>query len=120
MGSMPTEDEERPSPNFGTQAIVGAVATGVGIHLGGVAGGAAGAYVTPYLIALLKKVRDGWWQDQENNIADMAEAAMCAGGFSPENLAELAGRTSNTRLITATAVDSATRTAWPPKVRALG
>jgi hypothetical protein len=40
--------------------------------------------------------------------------------FRPEELGERMGRSQRTRLLTATAAESAAKTAWPQKVRALG
>ena len=59
-------------------------------------------------------------RDQRDNIADMAETAATTAGFSPEELGERMGRSQRTRLLTATAAESAAKTAWPHKVRALG
>lgn len=117
---MTTDDEEQREPGVGTQAIVAGVAAGGGALLGGPLGAMVGAGMTPYLVALVGKVQDEWRRNQSENIANMAEAAMNTAGLSPEELAERMGRSQRTRLLTATAAESAAKTAWPHKVRALG
>jgi hypothetical protein len=76
--------------------------------------------MTPHLAALVDNVIDEWRRNQRDNIADMAETAATTGGFSPEELGEHMGRSPRTRLLTATTAESAAKTAWPHKVRALG
>ena len=117
---MGTDGEEQREPGIGKQAVVAAVAAGVGARLGGPLGAAAGGGMTPYLTALVDNVLDEWRRDQRGNIADMAAAAAATGGFSPGELGGRMGRSPRTRLLTATAAESAAKTAWPPKVRALG
>jgi hypothetical protein len=117
---MATEPEERREPGIGMQAIVGAVATGAGARLGGWPGAAAGGWVAPYLLELVDKVRDEWRRDQRDNMVGMAEAAAFSAGFGPEELVQRMGRSQRTRLLTVTAAESAAKTAWPHKVRALG
>ena len=111
---------EQREPGIGKQAAVAAVAAGIGAQLGGTLGAAAGAGMTPYLTALVDNVLDEWRRDQRDNIADMAETAAIAARFSPEELGKRMGRSQRTRLLTATAAESAAKTAWPHKVRALG
>lgn len=117
---MATEGEGQQEPGLGTQAATAALAAAAGMRLGGVLGAAAGAGMTPYLVALVDNVRGEWQRDQRKNIADMAEAAAAAAGYSPEELGEQIGLSPRTRLLTATAAESAAKTAWPPKVIALG
>jgi hypothetical protein len=76
--------------------------------------------MTPYLTALVDNVVAEWRQDQRDNIADMAQTAATTAGFTPEELGERMGRSPRTRLLTATAAESAAGTAWPPRVRDLG
>jgi hypothetical protein len=116
---MATEDDAI-QPGLGTQAVTGALAAAAGARLGGVLGAAAGAGATPYLVALVDNVRDEWRRDQREHIAKMAEAAAEAAGYSPEELGQQMGRSRRTRLLTATAAEAASKTAWPPKVIALG
>jgi hypothetical protein len=117
---MTTDGEGQREPGIGKQAVVAAVAAGIGAQLGGTLGAAVGAGMTPYLTALVDNVLDEWRRDQRDNIADMAETAATTAGFSPEELGERMGRSQRTRLLTATAAESAAKTAWPHKVRALG
>jgi hypothetical protein len=117
---MTVDDEEQHGPSIGTQAIVAGVAAGGGALLGGPLGAAVGAGMTPYLAALVDNVIDEWHRNRRQNIADMAETAAITAGLSPEELGARMGRSQRTRLLTNTAAESAAKTAWPHKVRALG
>jgi hypothetical protein len=117
---MATDGEEQREPSIGKQAVAAAVAAGVGVRFGGPLGAVAGAGMTPYLTALVENVVDEWRRDQRENIADMAQTAAITAGFTPEELGERMGRSQRTRLLTATAAESAAKTAWPHRVRALG
>jgi hypothetical protein len=118
--SMTTDDEDQSEGGIGKQAVVGAVAAVVGYQLGGPLGAAVGGGMTPYLAALVDNVIAEVRTDRRDNIAEMAEAAGTAAGLGPEVLGERMRRSQRTRLLTANAAESAAKTAWPPKVRALG
>ena len=117
---MPRTEDDGTQPGLGTQAVTGGLAAAAGMRLGGTLGAAAGAAMTPYLVALVDNIRDEWRCDQRENIAIMAEAAAGAADYSPEELGEQMGRSPRTRLLTATAAEAASKTAWAPKVIALG
>jgi hypothetical protein len=117
---MATDGEKQREPGIGKEAVVAAVAAAAGAQLGGPLGAAVGAGMTPYLAALVDNVIDEWRRNQRDNIADMAETAAATAGLGPEELGEQMGRSQRTRLLTATAAESAAKTAWPHKVRALG
>jgi hypothetical protein len=76
--------------------------------------------MAPYLLAVVDRVRGEWQTDQRRNIEAMAEAAADAAGWSAGELGDQMGRSPRTRLLTATAAEGAAKTAWPPKVLALG
>ena len=120
IDSMATDGDEQREPGIGEQAVTAAVAAGIGVRLGGPLGAVAGAGMTPYLTALVGNVVDEWRRDQRDNIADMAQTAATTAGFTPEELGNRMGRSQRTRLLTATAAESAAKTAWPHRVRALG
>jgi len=117
---MATDSGEQREPGIGKEAILAAVAGGVGARLGGALGAAVGAGMTPYLTALVDNVRDERRRDQRDNIGNMAKTAANTAGFTPEELGKQMGRSQATRLLTATAAESAAKTAWPDKVHALG
>lgn len=58
--------------------------------------------------------------DQQRRISQMADAAGEASGRTSEALGQLMGSSEQTRLLTATAAEAAAKTAWPPKVIAIG
>ena len=112
-------DQQRTS-GLGAQAVTYGLAAAAGARLGGALGAAASASASPYLLALIDKVRDEWQVDQRGNIAAMTEAAAAAAGYDADELGEQMGRSPRTRLLTATAAESAAKSAWPPKIIALG
>src|SRR6266704_599496 len=120
MEGMTADDDEQRDSGLGKEAVAAALTTAIGARLGGTLGAVAGAGMTPYLADLIDKVRDEWRRDQRANTADMAATAATTAGLSPEEFGDRIGRSSMTRLLTATAAESAAKTAWPPKVRALG
>jgi hypothetical protein len=113
----PHEKESRAS-----EAVAMAAAAFVGARLFNdvAVGSAAGAGLGPYLREFVDRVRDEWRVDQRQNIEVMAETAATVGGWSPNEFGEQMGRSPRTRLLTATAAEAAAKTAWPPKVVALG
>lgn len=121
IGSMAsTYSDEQGESGIGKQAVTAAVAAAIGERLGGPLGAAVGAGMTPYLDALVDNVLNEWRRDQRDNVAEMAETAAITAGVNPQELGERMGQSQRTRLLTATAAESAAKTAWPPKVRALG
>jgi hypothetical protein len=119
-GTSGDDDTDHREPGPGREAAAGIAATLIGARLGGTLGAMAGAGMTPYLSPLVDKIIDEWRRDQQANIAEMAETAATTAGLDPEEFGERIGRSATTRLLTATAAESAAKTAWPPKVRALG
>ena len=114
------DDEEHGAPGSGSGAAAGIVGTFIGVRLGGTVGALAGAGMPPYLAPLFERVIGEWRRDQQKNIAEMAETAATTAALGPEDFGERIGKSPTTRLLTATAAEGAAKTAWPPKVRALG
>jgi hypothetical protein len=110
----------KDDPSVGKQAIAGAIGALVGQRLAGLPGAVAGSASVPYILALIDQVQAEWRQDQRQRIVTMTEAAGEASGRDPDALGVLMGSTEHTRLLTATAAEAAAKTAWPPKVVAIG
>jgi hypothetical protein len=91
----------------------------VGVKLGPEAA-VAGAAAVPYLELLARWAWDGFRPDSQRRQAEMLGVTAEAAAQDPEQLADLIGQSEGTRLLTATAMAGAARTAWPPKVAALG
>ena len=69
---------------------------------------------------MAEKMRDAWRRDQRYNVAVMAAAAAIEAGWSAEDLGDRMARTATARMLTGLAAEAAAKTAWPPKVIALG
>lgn len=113
------EETEKPSGSRIPRSAAAAFGALAGVRLG--PGGAiAGAAAGPYLQDLASKAWDEFRTDSQRRQADMLRSAAEAAEAGPEELAGLIGKSEQTRLLTATAMAGASRTAWPPQVAALG
>ena len=112
------EDEKRRERAL--QIIGNVAAAGAGQLLGGPVGAMAAAAGSFYLVDLARKVWDEVRPDQQRRAAEMLDAAAKAAGRKDEDLERLIMASERTRLLAFTAIDAAARTAWPPRVRALG
>jgi len=113
-------------PGVGTRVVLNAAFAYAGYKVGAGdpaligAGLAAGAGIEPIAEVFLSRLPSEWRRDQEENVAAVAIVAAAEGGWSAQELGRKAGRSQATRLLTGTAADAAAKTAWPPKVIALG
>jgi len=84
-------------------------------------GAVAAASALPYAERIAHLVFSEFKPDAQRRIDTMlASADEALGGEGADTLAGLSGKSERTRLLTVTAMDAAARTAWPPKVSALG
>jgi hypothetical protein len=118
--------QDKSEPTLIQRSIAGAgIGAGTAAATGSpplvvLAAGAGGA-VLPYAEVVARRVFDEFRADAQARVDQMLAAIdQELGGSGPEELVELTGKSEHTRLMTALAVDSAARTAWPPKVMALG
>jgi hypothetical protein len=81
---------------------------------------AAGGGSLPVAGTMFARLLREWRRDQEDNVKALNIVTAIEGGWTDEELAEKAGRSQATRMLTGIAIDAAARTAWPPKVIALG
>jgi hypothetical protein len=81
---------------------------------------ASGAAAVPGAEVAWAKIRAEWQRDQEDNVMALGIVTAAEGGWTNEELQERAGRSQATRLLTSIAVETAAKTAWPPKVIAIG
>jgi hypothetical protein len=114
------EAEVAVAPGLGVTALAGATAAVAGFAAGGPFGAAIGAAATPFLAVVFQKTADKIWSDRSRRADDMLEAAAGAAGLTPEQLADRAGESEQTRFLTDKAVQAAADTIWPAGVRAIG
>jgi len=124
LDSVEPEDTEpadvAEQPTRMVRAVADAALILVGARLGGVDGAMLATFATPYGEDFLQKALGELKGDKQHRWSQMfgstAERAEC----SPDELIGLIDDSERTRLLTATAMTAAARTAWPEKVYALG
>jgi hypothetical protein len=115
----PGEDENREPDSVGPKIVAGLAVAGASIRLGpevALALGAAG----PLFESLAERAWGEFRPDARRRAARVLSTAAEEIGCDDEQLGELIGSTETSRLQTGLAMDAAQRTAWPPKVYALG
>lgn len=121
----PTTDE----PTLLERSLAGGMLVGGSVAAGAASGSsalasaaaAAAGMALPYAEIVAHRVFDEFRADARARADRMlAEADKELGGGGPSKLADLTGRSEQTRQVTAIAVDAAARTFWPPKVVAIG
>ncbi|MFT4264834.1 MAG: hypothetical protein QM572_15725 [Nocardioides sp.] len=114
------QDDENSGREAAQEAGAAALGALVGLAIGGPEGSVIGAVATPYLQPVLAKVWDEVRSDGRRRAGSVAQIAADSLGDDAAAFGDRASATEQTRLLTATAMDGAVRTAWGPKVRALG
>jgi hypothetical protein len=111
-------DDDKPARLFqrSAAAVVGAVIAERLAPGGALLGAASG----PYLEVLARRVWDEVGPDVRHRQAEVLGVAAETADQGLEEFAVTACETEQKRLLTATAMTGAARTAWPPKVYALG
>ena len=103
------------------RAILDAAVVGAGLRLGADAGAVVSTFAIPFAEEIVRRARDEFRTDAEQRVAQMlgsvAEELECD---DPDQLGDMIGKSERTRLLAITAVDGAIRTAWPPRVVAIG
>ncbi len=115
---MTSDEDQEPSRLI--RAVADASAVVAGARLGGIDGIAIGALSSPYLEDFLNKAVGEFRSDARRRVKGMLTSASIAAECDPEKLAGLINASERTRLIAMNAMTSASSTAWPPKVHALG
>jgi hypothetical protein len=113
------EDEDREPGRVGPKIVAGIVGAGAGIRLGPEAALALGA-AGPLFESLAERAWEELRPDARQRAAQVLSTAAEETGCNYEQLSELIGSSETSRLQTGLAMDAAQRTAWPPKVYALG
>lgn len=111
------EAEKRPSRIPESAAAVGGALAGWRLGPGGELVGAAAG---PLLKDMASKAWDEFTRGAQRRQEKMLASAAKASRSGPEEVVRLIAKSEHTHLLTATAMDGAARTAWPPKVAALG
>jgi hypothetical protein len=118
------DEHEDGGESVALELAVGTLAGGVTGVVGYAVGGLDGAVVanaaTPYLAAMFHKVVSPVWADRSRRADAMLETAAEAAELSPEQLAERAGESEETRYLTDKAIQAAANTIWPEGIRAIG
>jgi hypothetical protein len=117
--SDPGEDEGREPDRVGPKIVAGLAVAAAGIGLGPEAALALGA-ASPLFESLAERAWEELRPDARQRAARILSTAAEEAGCDDEQFGELIGASETSRLQTGLAMDAAQRTAWPPKVRALG
>jgi hypothetical protein len=111
---------EEAAPGLAVTALAGATGAVVGFAAGGPVGAAVGGGATPFLAIVFQKTVNAIWSDRARRADKMLETAADTAGLAPEQFAERAGETEQTRFLTDKAIQAAADTIWPAGVRAIG
>ena len=114
------DQQEAAVPGLAVTALAGATGALVGFAAGGSVGAAAGGGATPFLAVGFQKVVNAIWRDKSRRVDRMLETAADMAGLTPEQLADRAGESEESRFLTDKAVQVAGGTIWPAGVRAIG
>lgn len=115
----PDEDEDREPDRVGPKIVAGLAVASVGIRLGPEAALALGA-ASPLFESLAERAWEELRPEARQRAARVLSTAAEEIGCDDEQFGKLIGSSETNRLQTGLAMDAAQRTAWPPKVRALG
>lgn len=115
----PDEDEDREPDDVGPKIVAGLAVASAGIRLGPEAALALGA-ASPLFESLAERVWGELRPDARQRAARVLVTAAEEVGCDDEQLGELIGSSETSKLQAGLAMDAAQRTAWPPKVYALG
>lgn len=113
------EDVDREPDRVGPKIVAGLAVAGAGIRLGPEAALALGA-AAPLFESLAERAWEELRPDARQRAAQVLSTAAEEIGCDDEQFGELIGSSETSRLQTGLAMDAAQRTAWPPKVYALG
>lgn len=114
------EDRSAAAPGMAQRAVTAGLASLAGLAVGGPPGAIVGAVAEPILEPLMGRVWDEMRGDGRRRMNTVVQTAADSLGDDPDRFEDRARATEQTRLLTATAMEAGMRTAWPPKVRALG
>jgi hypothetical protein len=115
----PGEDENREPDQVGPKIVAGVAVAAAGIRLGPEAALALAA-ASPLFESLAERTWEELRPDARQRAAQVLITAAEEIGCDDEQLGKLIGSSETSRLQTGLAMDAAQRTAWPPKVYALG
>src|ERR1700722_18392240 len=106
------EAEEAEAPGLAVTALAGAVTGVTGFAVGGPAGAVVANAATPFLAVAFQKVVSAISGDKERRADRMLQAAGEAAGLTPEQLADRAMESEQTRFLTDKAFQAAADTIW--------
>lgn len=120
--SEPSQAESTPvERSLAGGTLAGGSAAAAGLPPLAVLAATAAGMALPYAEIVAHRVFDEFRADARRRVDDMlASADSELGDIGPARLADLASKSEQTQLLTTMAVDAAARTAWPPRVVALG
>jgi hypothetical protein len=115
----PDEDEDLEPDHVGPKIVAGLAIASAGIRLGPEAALALGA-ASPLFESLAERTWEELRPDARKRAARVLSTAAEEVGCDDKQLGELIRSSETSKLQTGLAMDAAQRTAWPPKVYALG
>jgi hypothetical protein len=114
-----TDAEGSETANVVQRAMAAGSGAAIGALIGGPAGAIAGSAAGVALEPLVSRVWNELSADGRRRTQEVLAYAAVAAGTSPEEVADQIVVGEKSRLLGGTALSAATRTAYPPKVRAL-
>ena len=114
------EPEEPAAPGLAVTALAGAVTGVAGFAVRGPAGAAVANAATPFVAVGFQWVVSAISRDKERRVNRMLQSAAETTGLTPEQLADRADESEETRFLTDKAIQAAANTIWPEGVRAIG
>lgn len=120
MTDPQTSEPDKPLSTL-QRAIVDFAVAAAGLRLGGDPGVLASAAAMPFAEEIVRRAVGEFRTDAEQRITQMlGSAAEELGCNDPDQLGDMISKSERTRLLTITAMDGAVKTAWPPRVAAIG
>jgi hypothetical protein len=114
------QPDEAAAPGLAVTALAGATGAAAAYYAGGPGGAALFTAATPFLAVMFQKTVNAISRDKSRRADRMLETAAEAAGLTPEQLADRAMESEETRFLTDKAIQAAADTIWPEGVRAIG
>lgn len=120
MTDPEAEEQGKPLSHF-QRALLDAAVVGAGLRLGADAGAVISTFAIPFAEEITRRAVNEFRTDAEQRVTQMLSSAVQELGCdNPDQLGNMIGKSERTRLLAITAMDGAIKTAWPPRVVAIG
>ena len=120
---MTDPEADEPGEPLSTlqRAIVDAAVVSAGLRLGADTGALVSTFAIPFAEEIVKRARDEFRTDAEQRVTQMLGSTAEELRYDdPDQLGDVIDKSERTRLLAIPAVDGAIKTAWPPRVVAIG